>query len=144
MRNKKIYILSLMIISSLNSDERFNRIDEQNIVIDYEENLMWEDQENIIIKDRNEAVEYCRNLKFAGFDNWRLPFIEELENIHDWNRYNPSINPAFKYVSQDWYWSITKFHSNSFQGWLKKFYGSRHIGLDLTFKYNVKCVRNNE
>ena len=144
--NLNILILLALInnsfLYSYSDFKKYIRFENQNVVVDLESGLIWEDQPNIAIKNRNEAVKYCENLDLDGYHGWRLPFIEELETLHDSTKNNPAIDPTFKNISSDWYWSITKFHSNSLQGWLKRFYGSQNIGLDLTFQHSVKCVRS--
>ena len=74
----------------------FSRDDAKNVVTDSVYKLMWQDGEEIFKGDYDEAVKYCENLTFAGFDDWRLPTANELFSITDDTRFNPAINKAFK------------------------------------------------
>lgn len=86
-------------------------------VIDFATGLMW-------IKDPGQspgglfydrmywydAINNCENLEFAGWDDWRLPNINELMSIVDHSRYNPAFDPTiFTQFYDMWtpYWSST-------------------------------------
>jgi hypothetical protein len=42
-----------------------------------------------------EALAYCDELSFAGYDDWRLPNVRELQSIVDYGRVDPAIDPIF-------------------------------------------------
>jgi hypothetical protein len=141
---KKIFIYFLFFLQILYSKERFSH--SGNVVFDFEKELIWEDQKNIKKANWIEANEYCKKLELDGHLNWRLPHLHELESIYineNLNNKDWKINEVFNYTSRDWYWSKTKFHSNSMQSWLMRFYNScGEIGLDLSFKHSVRCVKS--
>ena len=39
--------------------------------------------------DWNSAIDWCENLVFAGYDDWRLPNVKELQSIVDYGRVSP-------------------------------------------------------
>lgn len=50
------------------------------------------------------ALQYCENLEFVGYDDWRLPNVRELQSIVDCGRWGPAIDPVFS-AESSWYWS---------------------------------------
>ncbi len=42
-----------------------------------------------------QAVEYCENLTFAGYDDWRLPDAKELQSIVSYDGSYPAINQNY-------------------------------------------------
>ena len=149
----------------------FSRDNRLNVVKDDVYKLMWQDSYRkgmpmpplIIpsIEEQNshdkpmtyaEAVRYCDDLNFAGFDDWRLPTINELLSITDDTRFEPAINEAFKNVayetndkgkkSYSWYWSSTEHAVVSSGAWVVNF-GNGNDGWDVVSGRDfVRCVRN--
>ena len=69
--------------------------------------LMWIQYLSVLM-DWEEAVSYCENLSFGGYDDWRLPNRNELQSIVDYTRYNSSINSTyFPYTFNGAYWTST-------------------------------------
>ena len=127
----------------------FSRDDAKNVVTDSVYKLIWQDGEEIYQGTYDEAVKYCENLTFAGFEDWRLPTLNELLSITDDSGYNPAINKAFKNVAYEtnnkgekMYWSSIK-HAGypSSLVWSVDFEsGSDYFGSVLD-RYFVRCVR---
>ena len=116
----RIIISILIVISSINA--QYIRDSRLKVVKDTSNNLMWQDDNKAktIKKNWKDAVDYCQGLELDGYDDWRLPTINELKSIVDYNRYKPAINSKFKNVSiDDWYWSSTSYNKNS--AWLVSF-----------------------
>ena len=130
----------------------FSRDDTKNVVTDSVYKLMWQDGEEIYQGTYDEAVKYCENLTFAGFDDWRLPTANELFSITDDTRFNPAINKAFKNVayetndkgekSHSWCWSSTEYTGGSSSAWFVDFRHGRAYWYDVSVRNFVRCVRD--
>lgn len=77
------YLFLILIFFSL-SDAKIFR-DNPEIVVDDSARLMWNDDISVIkvMKEHEDAEAYCSSLNHAGYNNWRLPKIEEYELIVD-------------------------------------------------------------
>jgi hypothetical protein len=51
--------------------------------VDPSTGLMWTAKDNGNDISWGNAVKYCQNLRLAGYSDWRLPSIDELQNIYD-------------------------------------------------------------
>ena len=61
-------------------------------------------------KNWEEALTYAESLDLAGYDDWRLPNINELQSIVDYTKNNPAIDTDFFPVqpgNDHWHWSST-------------------------------------
>ncbi len=94
-------------------------------VTDTSTGLMWQTQtENNMSWEA--ALEYSENLNLAGYSDWRLPNVKELQSIVDYSRSNPTLDTLYfvgKFRSG--YWSGTTFIKNTNLAWNVSFdYGS--------------------
>ncbi len=95
--------------------------------------LMWQDEvaTETVKKDWWGAKRYCQSLELIGLNDWRLPTIDELENIID---KNSNLTPAD-------YWSLSEHPSLSDYAWSMDFkYGNSNYN-DKAGKSYVRCVR---
>jgi hypothetical protein len=51
--------------------------------------LMWAARDNGKDVSWNKAIKYCRDLRLAGYSNWRLATVKELQGIYDKNTNAP-------------------------------------------------------
>lgn len=126
----------------------FTRDDKTKIVTDTKTNLQWQDNEAVKLTNKKwiDAVRYCKELKLGGFDNWRLPRIEELQTITDSNRNNPVLNNAFvNYFDSD-YWSSTACASTIDEMWaVSTMHGSTTSYYNKPpNKRHTRCIRDSQ
>jgi hypothetical protein len=53
--------------------------------------LIWTAKDNGKDVSWNSATKYCRNLRIAGYSDWRLPNLTELQGIYDENAFAPGL-----------------------------------------------------
>ena len=91
-------------------------------VTDNSTGLMWERATAPGTYNWKEALAYCDNLTLAGYSDWRLPTVKELQSIADYSRYNPAIdNATFPYTLADSYWSSTSDYYSKSMAWIVNF-----------------------
>ncbi len=56
--------------------------------------LMWAGKDNGKAVNWQRAKKYCRDLRLTGYSDWRLPTIDELQEIYDTRTEAPGINPS--------------------------------------------------
>jgi hypothetical protein len=91
------------------------------------------------------AISYCNTLDWGGYDDWRLPAIEELLKIVDAGSSKPAIDMGtFPGTPSQWFWTSTVDQSNpQNSAWYVDFnYGSTltYYQPDNTTRA-VRCVR---
>lgn len=146
---KKI-LLSVVLISTIaNAD--ILRVNERDIVLDTQTKLMWQDDIKVktVKKTWEDSKKYCQNLKFAGFNDWRLPTETELLSITTRTKENPTIKNEFKYVADDLYWSSSENPYNYASVWGVIFidgFGNTGVGSQGSREMPsyIRCVRNNK
>jgi hypothetical protein len=81
--------------------------------------LMWMKKDSGRPMNWAEALAYAENLSHAGYTDWRLPNVKELQTVVDYRRApdarppaprGPAIDPVFDVTKEEsWYWSSTPF-----------------------------------
>ena len=148
---KKNIVTSLLLCGLLNAETLSlicYRDNYKHVVICSEKKLgrlMWQDEKQIFKGTFEQASEYCRLVNLAGFEDWRLPTIEELSSITDVEKYNLTINSVFKHLPELeylFYWSSTKYIKDLLYVWGVNF-SDGNIGFNgSSDQYFVRCVRN--
>jgi len=101
------------------SDERLVDQDD-GTVYDTETGILWyrcswgeewssgQCQETPVTVGWSDALILAEELSFAGYTDWRIPNINELQSIIEWGCYEPAVNTtAFPDVATGRYWSST-------------------------------------
>ena len=70
-------------------DGRFIAYD-NGTVLDTRTNLMWADKDNGKLIPWPYAETYCENYRGGGYDDWRLPTLDELDGLYDVTKAYPS------------------------------------------------------
>lgn len=121
----------------------FTRDDAKEVVVNDKTGLMWQDDKTAktVKKDWQGAKDYCQALNFAGFDDWYLPRISELETLINTIKYDPAIKDGFKHIISSFYWSSSLNVYYSKYAWYIYFrYGGSDNGSKADKRY-IRCVR---
>jgi len=54
--------------------------------------LMWQQDDDDVLRNWELSLAYCENLIFADHSDWRLPNVRELRSILDYGQDEPTIN----------------------------------------------------
>jgi len=103
---------------------RFTEIDYkqpgERVVNDNTTNLFWHPYQIVEGKTWQEALTYCDSLVYGGYDDWRLPTINDLISIADFNLKNPATAmPSLTIPNNEkkhWFWSSTTYIYGSSEG----------------------------
>ena len=125
----------------------FMRDSAKKIVTNTRTGLMWQDDASVksVEKTWKDAKRYCKNLNFAGYNDWFLPTISQLESLADTKSYNPSIQKEFKNTVSNYYWSSSPDVSDSNDAWSVYFKdGSSYNYSHKTTKRYFRCARTEQ
>jgi hypothetical protein len=121
----------------------FEEFQHSNIDPYGEEN--WDDDKSIVVGNLMvspdlgqhswyEAVEICKNYRGEGFNDWRLPTKDELNEIYKYSK-------EFGNFEIDWHWTSSEF--NYFYAWCQNFYNGNQGNHFPKDNYGrVRSVRN--
>ena len=112
---KSFVVASLLVAcSSVVNSEMIRLADE--VVVDTDKNLMWQDnyEAKTVKKNWQGAIDYCDNLTFAGYSNWRLPDKNTLKDLYH-------KKASLQNVSSGYYWSSSPYASGSGLAWRVNF-----------------------
>ena len=119
-----------------------------NIVVDNNTGLMWQQSPEEETYTWGNAVIYCNDLTYAGYDDWRLPSPMDFWTIVDNSESVPKVDTTyFPNMPLDSYhlWTNKEWPEDTSQSWA--FFSSDSAGMGRSVKtdsYSVVCVRGNE
>jgi hypothetical protein len=91
------------------------------------------------------ALQLANSSRFAGYNDWRLPNIEELRSIVAYDRYDPAINNnIFPNTPSSQYWSSSPFADSSSAAWYVRFDERIKYYADRSYDYAVRLVRGGQ
>lgn len=119
-----------------------------DVVIDHKTGLMWQRHDDGIPYIYEDAYIYTTIIEAGGFDDWRLPSIEELLSLLDSTRYNPAIDSrTFPNTKTDLsYWTDTYLGTYQDTIWVVDFKKgddahAEKVGKYFRVEYYVRAVR---
>ena len=114
-------------------------------VIDNNTRLEWMENNPTSYYTWSNAVNYCENLDYNGYDDWRLPTAAELGTIVDFGNYSPTLDKDyFSDITFGYMWSSTVLANNSSWSWIVDYDYGRSGQLGQSYQNHLMCVRGNE
>ncbi len=120
--------------------ERLRIVDERETQVyrDFKTGLMWATRDNGKDIGWKKATIYCQSLGLAGYEDWRLPTIEELENLHQKMSQALYKTPREIRLSACCPWSSTLRADNS--GWNFSFRFRKRFSGTLTYSFDLRAL----
>ena len=138
LKEKNIYIyICFFLIISLNGKSNF--LIRDNVVFDSETKTSW------IIKDSKllnykKSKKFCKNLKIPTYYYCKLPSISLLLSLVNYEIDKPFVKTPFLKITDDLYWSSTKYVQNKKQAWIVDFKTRKIKFRSIKKKLKVLCV----
>lgn len=108
--------------------------------------LMWQDNSDVITSKKTwqDAISYCESLTLAGYNDWRLPNLNELRSIVDYEK--PSgvgvkIKDGFENISSSRYLTSSTVVSSSSNAWAIYFFNGFDDWEKKSSSRHFRCVR---
>ncbi len=113
----------------------------EDIVMDMATGLMWQDGYTIG-KDWQHALAYCESLNYGGFSDWRLPNINELRSLVNYDKTKPATDFPKTIPVASHFWSSTTVSAKPGSAWtVAFFYGEITTNVDKGTTAYTMCVR---
>ena len=137
--------LSVMI----QAGDRFVRDATAEIVSDTQTGLQWQDDSDTkdYTRDWQSAIAYCEALDTtatSGYDDWRLPNVNELYSIVDMSIYDPALSGIFENIASSRYWSSTTYEDDHEYAWYVYFLNGVMYDRNKDSNRYVRCVRDGQ
>lgn len=113
-------------------------VSEQNMVVDNNTGLEWQEKISTETYTFKEAENYCCESVYGGYSDWRVPSPQELLTIVDSSRFNPATNSIFAKMpdgEEIYLWTSKESRYFSVSEGLYSYYGNNEN------RYNVLCIR---
>lgn len=102
-------------------------------ITDDNSGLMWQQIPSSDEFSWQEAKDYCENLEFGGYDDWRMPSLKELFSISDFSHGWPYINTTYftlasgEVTKDEQYWSSNYYVGVTVEGGSDSAFGVNHV-----------------
>ena len=133
----KIIFMILLVFSIIDA----SLIKEEGIVTDDATKLEWQDDTPSLSKTWKESIEICENSTLGGYDDWRVPNLNELKSIVDRLKIYPAISTVFENSDNEKYWTSTSYDGDKFFAWGVNFYNGSTVFENKKTSLSVRCVR---
>jgi hypothetical protein len=118
------------------------------VIVDRTTGLMWEQSgsaNSMVYEDTKDYIDKLNRDKFAGFDDWRMPTLEEAMSLMESKQQNNNLFIDDKFDSkQDWIWTADEVPGKP-RAWVVFFNSGdcyhSHVDYDKLF---VRCVRSGQ
>ena len=115
----------------------------RDVVYDTTTSLLWQDA--AINEDASvtfkEATNYCKFLKIDNYNDFRLPTLNELQTLVNYNNFDSAILDGFNHVASTTYWTTTRFVDQNDAVWTINFEkGSRNTKA-IYYDRHFRCVQ---
>lgn len=129
----------MLFISSLNA---LSYEKSQNIVIDTQHKLMWQDNKAAkeYLETFQSAKVYCEQIILNGYIDWRVPTIDEMIKIIDVKNTDP-IAKEFQNVQRKTYITNSTFVEDSLLTWGVDFSTGKILTVNKEDMNHIRCVR---
>lgn len=113
------------------------------IVYDRASGLMWQQSGSDDDMSFEEAMRWVEQLTFAGFDDWRLPTLEEAMSLVEPEQKNDDlyIDPVFN-SKQSWIWTLDLVKDESWAAWVVYFLNGSCYRRSVDSTSYVRAVRS--
>jgi hypothetical protein len=131
-------------LDQIAAEEAARRVDEErmtSVFFDFKSGLMWAARDNGRDIDWRRATRYCNDLELAGYADWRLPTLDELEGLYRPMSASQYRLPGEIRLTSCCPWSSTKKSEDS--AWNFNFHYRKPFSGALTYTYDLRalCVR---
>ena len=102
-------------------------------ITDNNSGLMWQQVPSSDDYTWQESVDYCDNLVFAGYDDWRIPSLKELYSISDFSSGWPYLDTSYftlasgQVTKDEQYWSSNYYVGVTVEGGSNSAFGVNHV-----------------
>ena len=124
-------------------------VSDVSVVTDSATNLMWQPEASTS-RTWTEAIEYCENLEYAGFDDWRVPNRNELATLLDHSLIaQTGLASSFPNIGGSNFWTSTyaPTYGGTNGAFIIEMMGGTMMGsleIEQNYRASVLCVRSGE
>jgi len=124
---------------------------QDDVILDRTTGLEWQAPPSNQITETlwKEALEECETSSYGNHNDWRLPNVNELRSLVDYDEssmaVHPDIEEYFVGVDKERYWSSSPYIEKAYYAWAVNFEsGPVEKGAMAYMTYSVRCVRGGQ